>query len=170
MESFDALGFRFDRFLSFASGLGGRPLALVSPRGGCGNELMLTLFLKVLPTPFTASASFGCGRVEPGIEPAGLRLIDEGVLNPDLGVPGADLVPNVLGTLPVLLRVLLTGKAGNAMFGGPRDGRDGRGSVVVIVSELSLTDMCFEGIFCSQVKWRKTCCGLAVRSEGRSVH
>ena len=35
--------------------------------------------------------------------------------------------------LPVLLRVLLTGKAGKAMFGGPLDGRDGRGRAVAMV-------------------------------------
>ena len=35
---------------------------------------------------------------------------------------------------PVLLRVLLTGRAGKAMFGGPTEGRDGRGSVVVMAA------------------------------------
>ena len=135
VESFDALGFRIDRLLSFANGLGGKVLDRVSPRGGCGNELMLTLFLNVLPAPLTTNPSFGCGRVVPGADPAGLRLIVEGVLKPDLGVPGADLVPLRLGRLPVLLRVLLTGRAGKAMFGGPKDGRDGRGSVVAMVSE-----------------------------------
>jgi hypothetical protein len=37
------------------------------------------------------------------------------------------------GILPVLFRVLLTGKAGRAIFGGPFEGRDGRGNVVVMI-------------------------------------
>lgn len=32
---------------------------------------------------------------------------------------------------PVLFLVFMTGKAGNAMFGGPLDGRDGLGKAVV---------------------------------------
>jgi hypothetical protein len=43
-----------DRGFSLANGLGGRLLDLLSPRGGCGNELMLTVFLSVLPAAFTA--------------------------------------------------------------------------------------------------------------------
>ncbi len=37
--------------------------------------------------------------------------------------------------LPVLLRVLATGKAGRAMFGGPLDGLEGRGRAVDMAGE-----------------------------------
>lgn len=61
----------------------------------------------------------------------------EGALRPLWGVLGADFDGLGLGIFPVLLRVLLMGKAGRAIFGGPfdgRDGRDGRGSVVVMAA------------------------------------
>lgn len=45
-----------DRDFSFANGLGGKLLDLLSPLGGCGNELMLTVFLSVFPAAFTALA------------------------------------------------------------------------------------------------------------------
>lgn len=57
---------------------------------------------------------------------------DDGARNPLLGVFGVDLVGLTEGMLPVLFRVLFIGRAGNAMFGGPRDGRDGRGRVVAM--------------------------------------
>lgn len=56
----------------------------------------------------------------------------EGALRPRWGVFGADLEELRAGIAPVLLRVLLTGKAGRAIFGGPFDGRDGLGSVVAM--------------------------------------
>lgn len=133
-ESLEALDFRTVRDLSFANGLGGKLLPRVSPRGGCGNELILTLFLSVFPPPLTARPSFDCGSAVRGAEPAGGKFIAEGVLRPDLGVPGADLAIGVAGMFPVLFRVLLTGNAGSAMLGGPREGREGRGSVVVMMS------------------------------------
>lgn len=42
--------------------------------------------------------------------------------------------------LPVLFRVFATGRAGSAAFGGPLDGRDGRGSAVDMVGEVSCWD------------------------------
>jgi hypothetical protein len=92
---------------------------------------MLTLFRIVFPPLVVPNPSLVCGRAVVGAGPGGARLIAEGVLKPDRGVPGADF--GVFGIFPVLLRVLLTGKAGKAMLGGPRDGRDGRGNAVVIV-------------------------------------
>lgn len=133
-ESLEALDFRAVRGFSLARGLGGKLLPRVSPRGGCGNELILTLFLNVFPVPLTATASFGCGSAVRGAGPAGGKFIAEGALRPDLGVPGADLAIGVAGMFPVLFRVLLTGNAGKAMLGGPREGREGRGSVVVMMS------------------------------------
>lgn len=94
---------------------------------------MLTLFRMVFPAPFVGTPSFGCGSAAFGAGEGGTRLIVEGVLRPDRGVPGADLIEGAFGIPPVLLRVLLTGKAGRAILGGPRDGRDGRGKVVVMV-------------------------------------
>lgn len=132
IESLLALeGFLDVRFLSTgARGLGG---TRVSPLGGCGNELMLTLFRIVFPAPFTPAASLDCGSAGDGL--GGARLRVEGVRSPDLGVPGADLLEvDDEGIFPVLLRVLLTGRAGKAMFGGPTEGRDGRGSVVVMAA------------------------------------
>jgi hypothetical protein len=57
----------------------------------------------------------------------------EGARKPLRGVDGADLVEIADGMLPVLFRVFEMGKAGSAMLGGPLDGREGRGRVVVIV-------------------------------------
>ena len=95
---------------------------------------MLTLLRRVFPAPLTPGPSFGCGSAADGAGLGGARLIVEGVRSPDLGVPGTDLLDAVgEGIFPVLFRVLLTGKAGRAMLGGPSEGRDGRGSVVVIV-------------------------------------
>lgn len=137
MDSFAAFdGFLVDRGLSTALGLGGTPLLeRVSPLGGCGKELMLTLLRRVFPGPLTPEPVLGCGSAADGAGPGGARLIVDGVRRPDRGVPGADLIEAVgEGIFPVLLRVLLTGRAGSAILGGPTEGRDGRGNVVVIVT------------------------------------
>lgn len=62
----------------------------------------------------------------------GAGKVVEGALRPLRGVLGADLLEGD-GIAPLLLRVLETGSAGSAMEGGPFEGRDGRGSVVVMV-------------------------------------
>jgi hypothetical protein len=54
-------------------GLGGR-LAVRIPRGGCGNALILIVFLRVLPAAFTPGATFDF----------------EGVLLPEVGLVGVD--------------------------------------------------------------------------------
>lgn len=47
----------------------------------------------------------------------------------------AEAGPNAeAGIFSVLRRVLCTGNAGNAMFGGPLEARDGRGSAVAMMS------------------------------------
>jgi hypothetical protein len=58
----------------------------------------------------------------------------DGARSPLLGVDGADLagVGEGEGMFPVLFRVLCTGKAGKAMFGGPFEVRAGRGKAVAI--------------------------------------
>ena len=113
---------------------------------------MLTLFLKVLPAAFTGAGSpFGWGSAVVGTGVGGFRFIDgarrllRGVVGlvamPDgRGIPGTGLGDGDEGAAsmpPVLLRVFETGKAGKAMFGGPFDGREGRGKVVAILAVYS---------------------------------
>lgn len=104
---------------------------------------MLTLFLSVF-APFGVGRPFGCGRAVVGAGVGGPRCID-GALRLLLGVVGMDGTPvtdrtdepppGVVGggMLPVLFLDFATGSAGNAMFGGPFEGRDGLGSVVAIL-------------------------------------
>ncbi len=109
---------------------------------------MLTLFLKVLPAPFTGVASpFGWGNAVVGAGVGGFRFIDgarrllRGVVGlvaiPEgRGIPGTGLEDGDEGATsvpPVLFRDFETGKAGKAIFGGPFDGREGRGRVVAIL-------------------------------------
>lgn len=73
----------------------------------------------------------GCGRADVGAGVAGGRNVVDGALIPLLlGVLAPDLLG--VGMAPLLFRVFATGSAGRAMFGGPLDGRDGRGSVVAM--------------------------------------
>jgi hypothetical protein len=119
------------------SGLGGKLVVRMPPRGGWGNALILMVFLMLLPASFTPGAfrSFGrvalCGDVG--------RFDVEGARRPLLGRLGAasDLKSESVGMAPVLLRVLVLGKAGRALVGGPRDGLDGRGSDAAMSAEAS---------------------------------
>lgn len=97
---------------------------------------MLTAFFRDFPAGFTPGGRRGCGcgraDVGAGVDGAVVYTLD-GVRRPLLGV----LAPDFEGVaaarrFPVLFRVLGTGRAGRATFGGPFDGRDGRGSVVVM--------------------------------------
>lgn len=108
---------------------------------------MLTLFLKVLPAPFTGVASpFSWGSVVVGAGVGEFKFID-GARRPLRGVVGLVIAPNGRGipgagleegdggavrAPPADFRDFETGNAGRAMFGGPFDGRDGRGRVVAI--------------------------------------
>lgn len=136
IESFEALeeviDFLTDRDLSFASGLGGHPL--LSPRGGWGNEFMLTLFRSCFPVLLIPPPSFDCGCEDVGAGLIERTLFVEGALRPLLGVLGICLVGFGLGRAPVLFRVLLTGNAGRAMLGGPLEARAGRGKAAAMVS------------------------------------
>lgn len=128
-----------DRVFSLASGLGGKLLDLLSPRGGCGNELILTVFRSVLPAALTAPMAFTLarllerGNVVVGTGVGGVKIL-EGARRPLLGVDGADFTGACDGIFSVLFRVLCTGKAGNAILGGPFEDRDGRGKAVAISS------------------------------------
>lgn len=122
------------RVESAARGLGGR---LQARLGGWGNEFMLTAFFRDFPAGFTPGGRRGCGRADvgAGVDGAVVCTLD-GVRSPVLGVLAADFEGVVAAArrLPVLFRVLGTGRAGRATFGGPLDGRDGRGSVVVMMA------------------------------------
>lgn len=112
------------------SGLGGRLAIRPSPRGGCGNEFILTTFLIVLlgvPIPEIPETALGCGSAPVGAGSEGGGNAADGARKPVLGVDGVDLPPRA-GIAPVLFLVLLTGSAGRAAVGGPFDGREGLGS------------------------------------------
>jgi hypothetical protein len=92
--------------------------------------LILTVLRIVLPAEFTPDTARGCGRAPVGAGDVGARYVDDGARNPVFGVP--DLLPGV-DRAPILLRVLLTGRAGSAVVGGPIEGRDGRGRAADMV-------------------------------------
>lgn len=95
---------------------------------------METAFFRDFPAGFTVGVGRGCGSADVGAGDAGAVLcVLDGARSPLFGVLDADLDGVVPARLPVLLRVLATGSAGRATFGGPLDGRDGRGSVVVMM-------------------------------------
>lgn len=166
IESLEDLDFLAVRLFSPARGLVGRLPPRRSPLGGFGNELMLTVLRIVLgpkaPEPtaglfgvgvFGAVSTgllafgragllicgkaglFGCGRADVGAGDGGARP-NEGDLREVWGKFGADLDEVMVGMLPVLFLVFVIGKAGNAMFGGPFDGREGRGKVGIVDSAM----------------------------------
>lgn len=135
----------------FDSGLGGRLLIRLSDLGGCGNELMLTVFLSVLPAPLIADTERGWGSAVVGAGVAGGRKVVEGARSPLLGVVGV--------AAPFL--VLPTGRAGRAALGGPLEGRDALGSVVV------MTDS-FRGLHPGERK-RQTPCTRPTRLCARLI-
>ena len=116
----------------FDSGLGGRLVTRFSVRGGCGNELMLTVFRIVLPPVTMLETARGWGSAAVGAGVVGGRNVLDGARMPLLGVLGVDLLAGVV-RLPVLLRVLPTGRAGRAVVGGPFDGRAVLGSAVAML-------------------------------------
>lgn len=114
------------------SGLGGR-LAVLIPRGGCGNALILIVFLTVFPGVFTNGVDLTLGNVllpELGVE----ICDDEGVRRPLFGMLGVAGKSDNDGTPPVLFRVLIAGRAGNADIGGPFEGLNGLGRVAIVRS------------------------------------
>lgn len=104
---------------------------------------MLTVFRRPLPAAFTTGSGFSWGRALVGAGEGGDRMV-EGARKPLLGVAGIDLrelIELMEPIFPVLFRVLLTGRAGSAMLGGPLDGRAGRGSVVAIMVSGEVNDL-----------------------------
>jgi hypothetical protein len=106
------------------NGLGGKLAVLTPPRGGCGNALILMVFLIVFPAPFTpgVARNFGRAVLDPGVV-GGAIPEDDGARNEDFGMRGGDpsdlLICDGVGIFPVLLRVFVVGNAGNAVVGGP---------------------------------------------------
>ena len=120
------------------NGLGGKLVVRTPPRGGCGNALILIVFLIVFPAALTPGAVRNLGRVvfPPGVVGGG-RCDVEGARSPLFGRLGVDPVSKseTVGMLPVLLRVFVVGKAGSADVGGPYDGLDGRGIEAAMASD-----------------------------------
>lgn len=132
--------------------VGELPLPLddgLEPLGGCGNAPTLIVFRNGR-VPFRAGeGAFEAAGVLAMLE---IELLffcfciptDFGVGRPDdtlrdgvaVGAPSPDAPKECLGVDGVLKEpflVLETGKAGNGVFGGPSEGRDGRGKVVAMI-------------------------------------
>lgn len=123
------------------SGLGGRLEVRTPPRGGCGKELILMVFLTLFPAPVAPAVARNFGRLvpDPGVVGGGIPE-DEGARNEDFGRRGELSIllrSDVVGTLPVLLRVLAVGNAGNALVGGPYAGPAGRGIAAAMAQEVA---------------------------------
>lgn len=127
-ESRPAFGFRTERALSPASGLDGMLLRRVSPLGGFGKELMLTVFRMVLVAAAAAGPAFGKGGMLLLLE--GAEDAEEGGRRPLRGALG-DFAG--LGMAAMLFRLLGTESVGREVSGGPIEGR-GRGRAVAILS------------------------------------
>jgi hypothetical protein len=119
-------------------GLGGK-LEVRIPRGGCGNALMLIVFLIVLPAAFTPGVGFDFRRL---LLPVGLGVVgfgscdDDGTRKPLFGRLGVDSTSDTVDTLPRLFRVLVVGSAGSADVGGPYEGLDGLGREAAMVTRM----------------------------------
>jgi len=95
---------------------------------------MLTVFRKAFVPCTAADTDRGCGKAVVGAGVAGGgSWVDEGVRSPLLGVVISDLAGVDGGWIPDDLRVLATGSAGRAIFGGALGFRCGLGSAVVIM-------------------------------------
>lgn len=118
------------------SGLGGR-LVVRTPLGGCGNAFMLMVFLIVLPAAFTPGVPlcFGNGVLGPDVADVGVLKFEEGARRPLLGRVGVDtsVFVSEIVLIPPMLFLDFVGKAGNAVVGGPYEGR---GIVAAIVITL----------------------------------
>lgn len=82
------LGFRL-RGLSLADEPGGRLVDRWSPRGGCGKELMLTVFLIVFEVATELGGPLYWDQAEVGTREGVTRLLD-GARRPVLGVVGVE--------------------------------------------------------------------------------
>lgn len=126
------------------SGLGGKPDGLPSPRGGWGNELMLTDFLSILFEALMEEIARGWGRPPAGdaVEFRKLEALDGVRRTPDLGVDGIAVFVE-RDRPPTDFRVLPIGSAGRAELGGPPENRVGFGTEVDIVRCEDIQQGCF---------------------------
>jgi len=104
------------------NGLGGK-LVVRMPLGGCGNALMLIVFLIVFPAAFTPGVVLNLGSVvlPPGVV-GGTTFETEGARRPLFSNRGGEvetLESEIVGIFPVLFLVFVVGNAGNAVVGGP---------------------------------------------------
>lgn len=96
---------------------------------------MLTVFRRALVPCMAADTERGCGKAVVGAGVAGGgSWVEEGARNPLLGVVINDLAGVDGCWRPDDFRVLATGSAGRAIFGGAWGFRCGLGSAVVILS------------------------------------
>lgn len=95
---------------------------------------MLTVLRRAFVPCTAADTDRGCGKavVGAGVVGGGSWVV-EGVRSPLLGVAISDLAGVDGGWIPDGFRVLATGSAGSAMFGGALGFRCGLGSAVVIL-------------------------------------
>lgn len=96
---------------------------------------MLTVLRSVLPAPLMPGVDRGCGRADVGAGLLGGKKFVDGARRPLLGVDGFDFAG--VASVPVLLRVLVTGSAGSAAVGGPLDGLEALGRAVAILTEFA---------------------------------
>lgn len=98
---------------------------------------MLTVFRKAFVPCTAADTDRGCGKAVVGAGVAGGgSWVVEGVRSPLLGVDISDLAGVDGGWSPEDFRVLATGSAGRAIFGGALGFRCGLGSAVVILNSI----------------------------------
>lgn len=77
---------------------------------------------------------FGSGLLPTGDGLVGFESWDEeGARRPLFGKFGVDAKSETVGMFPVLFRVLVVGRAGNAAVGGPYDGLEGLGKEAAIL-------------------------------------
>ena len=102
--------------------------------GGWGNELILTVFLIVLPALLTAGGPLGVGRAVVGAGEGGgpVRTLADGARKPLFGVVGLAVG---VAEPEVDFRGFGRGKAGKEELGGPFEGRD-LGKVVVMATRM----------------------------------
>lgn len=129
--------------------VGELPLELGRAFGGCGKAPTLMVFRKGRWTPGAGEGAFEPAGVLATLDTEPLcfglgRPMDLGVGKPEdtlldgvtAGAASCDAPKECLGVDGVLMepfRVLDTGRAGSGAFGGPSEGRDGRGNVVVML-------------------------------------
>lgn len=97
---------------------------------------MLTTLRIVLPPG--GPRDLGVGKAEVGAGPGG-GIAEDGARKPLFGVDGG--LPVAVERAPVLFLVFTTGRAGRAVLGGPLEGREGLGIVLVAIMTRRLNEI-----------------------------